>query len=680
MAEENHYREMREQDIYQPSSRNTKNSPHGGFAIEDRKAMYRKSIQHRAEYWAEIARTFTWKKEWNPEEVYKVNFSLSKGPVSIRWFDGGITNMCYNCVDRWLDKGFGDTIAIYGEGSNIHDTSSVTYKQLHQQVLELSSVLKHQYGVKKGDCVSIYLPMIVFAPVAMLAVARLGAVCCVVFGGFSAQSLALRIQNSKTKVLITADGTTRGNKHIALKEIVHDALEMCEMKGFSCKAIFYGHLKEERPSSTPLVEGRDVWYQDCLEKLQLDGKVDDYVEWVEAEHPLFVLYTSGSTGTPKGLVHTTGGYMVYVATTFKYVFDYKPGDVFFCTADIGWITGHSYVTFGPLLNRATMVIFDGVPTYPTPSRWWEIVDKHKVTQFYTAPTAIRSLMMCGDEPVKKTSRSTLRVLGSVGEPINKDAWVWYYDVVGDRHVDICDSWWQTETGGIMITPLPGNTLMKPGSATLPFFGIEPVVLNPNTHECISETVCEGLLCISDSWPGQARTILGDHARFEETYFSYDGYYFSGDGCRRDEDGYYWLTGRVDDVLNVSGHRLGTSEIECAINTHPAVVESAVVGVPHDIKGEGIYAFVSLCVGYEPSKQLFNEVRLLVRDAIGPIANLDYIQPAPGLPKTRSGKIMRRILRKIATNDVQDLGDISTLADPSVVEDLIVHKSEWVVKL
>ena len=665
---DNDHREKREKDLYEPTEQCQAKSL-VGKDLEARMAKYNKSIADPEAFWAGIADEFYWHKKW--DKVLTYNFHTSKGPIFQKWFEGGQTNVCYNCVDRHLAKDK-DRVAFYWEGNEVGENKVYTYGQIYEEVTKLCHVLKTTYGVKKGTAVSLYLPMIALGPVAMLALARIGAVCSVVFGGFSAASLAARLIDSKTAVLITADGVFRGDKPIKLKEICDEAVADALKEGVEVKCLVY---ERHARQGVPMVEGRDSWYQDLVP----NAPMDESIEWMESEDPLFMLYTSGSTGKPKGLLHTTAGYMIYAATTHKYSFDYHEDDVYFCTADIGWITGHTYVTYGPMLNKAVSVLFEGIPTYPTSARWWEIVDKYKVNSFYTAPTAIRALMRCGEELVKKTNRSSLRVLGTVGEPINVAAWDWYYKVVGNSKADIVDTWWQTETGGHMITPLSGTTPLKPGSATLPFFGIVPAVLEPVTaggteFKEKAEGVAEGLLCIKNPWPGQARTIYNDHERYEQVYFGYDGYYFSGDGCRRDKDGYFWLTGRVDDVLNVSGHRLGTSEIECAINTHPDVVESAVVGMPHDIKGEGIYAYVCFKEGVTVNKEVLAGVKAVVRKVIGPLATPDVIHPANGLPKTRSGKIMRRILRKIATNELDQLGDVSTLADPSVVDELIKLKA------
>jgi acetyl-CoA synthetase len=654
--------ESRDAHVYSSVTQNTRLT-----TLEQRKALYAKSLADRTAFWSEIAQSeFYWQTPFT--KTLSFNYDVKAGPISQKWFEGGVTNMCYNCLDRHLTS-HKDQVAFYWEGNDVGDTGVMTYGQLFTEVCKLATVLRTQYGVKKGTTVAIYLPMIFLGPIAMLACARLGAICNVVFGGFSANALASRMKDAKSALLITAEGTFRGSKPIRLKHIADEAMAECKAAGLDVHSIVF---ERHGRDGVPMQAGRDAWYQDLIE----NAVADPFLEWMDAEDPLFMLYTSGSTGNPKGLVHTTGGYMVYAATTFKYVFDFKPdSDVYFSTADIGWITGHSYLTFGPLLNRATSILFEGVPTHPTASRWWDIVDKFKVTIFYTAPTAIRSLIKEGDQWLAKSSRHSLRILGSVGEPINAAAWEWYHKVVGRDKCDIVDTWWQTETGGIMITPLPGCTPLKPGSATLPFFGIEPIVID---HEGKALTgPSEGYLVLQHPWPGQARTVYGDHQRYEETYFSqYPGYYFTGDGCRRDADGYYWITGRVDDVLNVSGHRIGTGEVENAINHHPGVVESAVVSMPHDIKGEGIYAYVTFQEGIEVTKELLNAVRNTVRASIGPIATPDVIQPAPHLPKTRSGKIMRRILRKIAAGIFTDFGDTSTLADPTVVQVLIDLHNKW----
>jgi len=616
--------------------------------------MYRASIEDPEAFWGEHGKRISWIKPYN-----RVKNTSFNGEINIKWFEDGTLNACANCVDRHLEKR-GDQTAIIWEGDEPKVDARITYKQLHEQVCKFANVLKSR-GVKKGDRVTIYMPMIPEAAYAMLACARIGAVHSVVFGGFSPDSLAGRITDCGSTCVITADEGVRGGKKIPLKSNTDAAIE--KSGGVSTVVVI-----RHTGGDVGWVDGRDVWYQAEMEKASADCPPEE----MNAEDPLFILYTSGSTGKPKGVLHTTGGYMVYASMTHQYVFDYHDGDVYWCTADVGWVTGHSYIVYGPLANGAVTLMFEGVPNYPDTSRFWQVVDKHKVNIFYTAPTAIRALMQGGDEPVKKTSRKSLRVLGSVGEPINPEAWRWYHEVVGDKRCPIVDTWWQTETGGILITPLPGATALKPGSATLPFFGIQPQLCH---HDgAVIEGAGVGNLCMADSWPGQMRTVFGDHQRFIDTYFSqFAGRYFSGDGCRRDEDGYYWITGRVDDVLNVSGHRLGTAEIESALVAHPLVSEAAVVGYPHDIKGQGIYCFITLMAGAEATDDLKKELVQWVRKDIGPFAAPDRLQWAPGLPKTRSGKIMRRILRKIAENDYGNLGDTSTLADPDVVQDLIDNR-------
>ncbi|CAI0555796.1 unnamed protein product [Linum tenue] len=619
--------------------------------------MYKRSVEDPAGFWSDIASQFLWKSKWG-DTVCSENFDIRNGNVYVQWFKGGITNICYNCLDRNVDSGNGDKIAFHWEGNERGFHDSLTYTQLLSQVCQVANYLR-DIGVKKGDAVVIYLPMLMELPIAMLACARIGAVHSVVFAGFSADSLAQRIMDCKPKVVLTCNAVKRGSKVIHLKDIVDAALIGHSMVGQSAVlhiAYSFGILTYKK---TPLVS-KDVvpTYSTICE-----------VEWVDAEDPLFLLYTSGSTGKPKGVLHTTGGYMVYTATTFKYAFDYKPSDIYWCTADCGWITGHSYVTYGPLLNGATVVIYEGAPNYPDPGRCWDIVDKFKVTIFYTAPTLVRSLMRDGDAYVTRYSRKSLRVLGSVGEPINPSAWRWFFNVVGDSRCPISDTWWQTETGGFMIAPLPGAWPQKPGSATFPFFGVQPVIVDEKGVEIEGE--CSGYLCVKSSWPGTFRTLYGDHERYETTYFKpFPGYYFSGDGCSRDKDGYYWLTGRVDDVINVSGHRIGTAEVESALVSHPQCAEAAVVGVEHEVKGQGIYAFVTLVDGIPYSEELRRNLITTVRNQIGPFAAPDRIHWAPGLPKTRSGKIMRRILRKIASRQLDELGDTSTLADPGVVDQLI----------
>ncbi|XP_076906749.1 acetyl-coenzyme A synthetase, chloroplastic/glyoxysomal-like [Bidens hawaiensis] len=626
--------------------------------------MYKRSIEDPAGFWSEMAAGFYWKKKWD-QQVNSENLDITKGNINIEWFKGGITNICYNCLDRNIESGNGEKIAVYWEGNDTGFDDSLTYNQLLDRVCQLANYLKEN-GVKKGDSVIIYLPMLMELPISMLACARIGAVHSVVFAGFSADSLEQRIIDCKPKLVITCNAVKRGKKAINLKDIVDSALSKASQSGIHVGlCLTYANESAMKREDTKWLKERDVWWQDVVPKCST--KCD--VEWVDGEDPLFLLYTSGSTGKPKGVLHTTGGYMVYTAATFKYAFDYKPSDVYWCTADCGWITGHSYVAYGPLLNGATVVLYEGVPNYPDPGRCWDIVDKYKVTIFYTAPTLVRSLMRDGDEHVTCYSRKSLRVLGSVGEPINPSAWRWFYNVVGDSRCPISDTWWQTETGGFMITPLPGAWPQKPGSATFPFFGVQPAIVDDKGKELEGE--CSGYLCVKASWPGAFRTLFGDHERYETTYFSaIPGYYFSGDGCSRDKDGYYWLTGRVDDVINVSGHRIGTAEVESALVLHPKCAEAAVVGVEHEVKGQCIYAFVTPVEGVEYSDELKKSLVLSVRTNIGAFAAPEKIHWAPGLPKTRSGKIMRRILRKIASRQLDELGDTSTLADPSVVDQLI----------
>ncbi|GMH06911.1 hypothetical protein Nepgr_008751 [Nepenthes gracilis] len=626
--------------------------------------MYKRSVEDPAGFWSDIALRFHWKAKWG-EPVYSENLDARKGTVKIEWFKGGITNICYNCLDRNVEAGNGSNVALYWEGNDPGSDCSLTYSQLLEKVCQLANYLK-DIGVRRGDAVVIYLPMIMELPITMLACARIGAVHSVVFAGFSADSLAQRIMDCKPKVILTCNAVKRGSKVICLKDIADAAMVESAKNGVPVDVcVTYGNQSVLNRESTNWKEGRDIWWQDVVPKYPTTC----HVEWVDAEDPLFLLYTSGSTGKPKGVLHTTGGYMVYTATTFKYAFDYKSTDIYWCTADCGWITGHSYVTYGPLLNGATVVIFEGAPNYPDSGRCWSIVDKYKVSIFYTAPTLVRSLMRDGNEFVTRYSRKSLRILGSVGEPINPSAWRWFFNVVGESKCPISDTWWQTETGGFMITPLPGAWPQKPGSATFPFFGVQPVIVDEKGVEIEGE--CSGYLCIKHSWPGAFRTLYGDHERYETTYFKpFAGYYFTGDGCSRDKDGYYWLTGRVDDVINVSGHRIGTAEVESALVSHPHCVEAAVVGFEHEVKGQGIYAFVTLVEGVPPSEELRKNLILTVRNQIGAFAAPDKIHWAPGLPKTRSGKIMRRILRKIASGQLDELGDTSTLADPSVVDQLI----------
>ncbi len=644
---------MSEEKIYPVPDEFAKNAHIDAAKYEQ---MYRKSVENPGEFWAEQAEEFvTWFKKWDTVR----NYSFSADDLYIKWFEGGKLNAAYNCLDRHLETR-GDQTAILWEGDDPNVDKRITYRELYEEVCKLGNALKSR-GVKKGDRVCIYMPMIPEAAVAMLACARIGAVHSVVFGGFSPDSLRDRILDSDCQTVITADEGVRGGKHVALKAHTDEALQ-------SCPNVHTVITVKHTGGDIGWKEGRDAWYHE----LMAEASTDCPAEEMDAEDPLFILYTSGSTGKPKGVLHTTGGYLVYAAMTHKYTFDYHDGDIFWCTADVGWVTGHTYIVYGPLANGAISVMFEGIPNYPDASRFWQVVDKHQVNTFYTAPTAIRALMRAGEEMVKKTSRKSLKLLGTVGEPINPEAWEWYYHVVGDGRCPIVDTWWQTETGGHMITPLPGATALKPGSASKPFFGVVPAIMDDKGNELEGE--CSGNLVIKEPWPGMMRTVYGDHDRFVETYFKmYPGAYTTGDGCRRDADGYYWITGRVDDVLNVSGHRLGTAEIESALVLHPNVAEAAVVGFPHDIKGQGIYAYVTLMAGVEPNDGLKKELIDLVRKEIGPIATLDAIQWAPGLPKTRSGKIMRRILRKIAANELDNLGDTSTLADPAVVEDLIENR-------
>jgi acetyl-CoA synthetase len=619
------------------------------------RTLYERSINDPDGFWGEHGKRIDW---FEPYTKVK-NTSFDSHRVSIKWYEDGLTNVAYNCIDRHLPARAQQT-AIIWEGDDPSESRHITYAELHAQVSRLANALL-AHGVEKGDRVTIYMPMIPEAAYAMLACARIGAIHSVVFGGFSPDALAGRILGAQSAVVITADEGLRGGRKVPLKANVDIAAD---------KAGCVKHVLVVKRTGGDIAWNprRDVWLSEAMDR------ASDHCPPVHmgAEDPLFVLYTSGSTGAPKGVVHTTGGYLVFASMTHQYVFDYHDGDIYWCTADVGWVTGHSYIVYGPLANGATTLMFEGIPNYPTTSRFWEVVDKHKVNIFYTAPTAIRALMGGGEEPVKKTSRASLRLLGSVGEPINPEAWEWYHRVVGDGRCPIVDTWWQTETGGILITPLPGATKLKPGSATLPFFGVRPEIVDANG--IVLEGAAEGNLALADSWPGQMRTVYGDHERFVQTYFStYPGKYFTGDGCRRDEDGYYWITGRVDDVINVSGHRMGTAEVESALVAHAKVSEAAVVGYPHDIKGQGIYAYVTLMGGTEPSEALRKELVGWVRKEIGPIASPDLIQFAPGLPKTRSGKIMRRILRKIAENEFGALGDTSTLADPAVVSDLIANR-------
>ena len=619
-------------------------------------AMYAASVADPEAFWEEHGKRVDWIKPFSKVK----NVTYSHPNVSIKWFEDGTLNVSENCIDRHLPTRRNQT-AIIWEGDNPEDSKHISYGELHQKVCKLANVYK-SLGVGKGDRVVLYMPMIPEAAYAMLACNRIGAVHSIVFAGFSPEALASRVDDCGAALLVTADEAPRGGKNTPLKANVDKALDICG----DVQVL----MVERTGTPVAMVSGRDHSYQ----ALMSEASADCSPEEMNAEDPLFILYTSGSTGKPKGVLHTSGGYLVWAAMTHEIVFDYHDGDIYWCTADVGWVTGHSYIVYGPLANGATTLMFEGVPTYPDASRFWQVCDKHQVNQFYTAPTAIRALMGLGNSFVEKCSLNSIKVLGTVGEPINPEAWNWYNDVVGKGRSPIVDTWWQTETGGHMITPLPGATATKPGSATRPFFGIEPVILDPTTGAEVNSTEAEGVLCIKDSWPGQMRTVYGDHDRFVQTYFSdYKGYYFTGDGCRRDTDGYYWITGRVDDVLNVSGHRMGTAEVESALVAHEKVSEAAVVGYPHDIKGQGIYCYVTLMSGESPSEELRTELRNWVRKEIGPIASPDLIQWAPGLPKTRSGKIMRRILRKIAEDDYGSLGDTSTLADPAVVDDLIDNR-------
>ncbi len=618
-------------------------------------AKYKESVNNNEKFWADEGKRIHWFKPYT--KIKEVIYSTKK--VSIKWFHDGTTNVSYNCIDRHLPKRAKQTAIIF-EGDDPKESKNITYQELSDEVCKLANGLK-EIGIKKGDRVTIYMPMVPEGVYAMLACTRIGAIHSVVFGGFSPDSIVNRILDCKSEFVITADEGLRGQKVIPLKKNIDEALKKCpDVK----KCI----VLKRTGGNVPFDSKRDVWYHELTSKMSTTCKPEE----MNAEDPLFILYTSGSTGKPKGVLHTTGGYLVYASMTHQYIFDYKDGDIYWCTADIGWVTGHSYIVYGPLSNGATTLVFEGVPSYPDASRFWQVIDKHKVNIFYTAPTALRALMREGDAMVKKTSRKSLKLLGSVGEPINPEAWIWYHKVVGDSRCPIVDTWWQTETGGILISPQPGAIDLKPGSATKPFYGIKPAVVDEKGNELSG--ACEGRLCMSDSWPGQMRTVYGDHQRFIDTYFSqHDGKYFTGDGCKRDEDGYYWITGRVDDVIIVSGHNLGTAEIESAFVAHPKVAEAAVVGYPHDIKGQGLYCYVTLKVGETGSDALTKELKDLVRKIIGPLATPDLIHFTPGLPKTRSGKIMRRILRKVAENQFENLGDTSTLADPTVVQSLIDNR-------
>ena len=640
-------------DTYAPNPELFKQSDIASF--DSYKEMYQNSVTNNDEFWGKIAReTLTWKHDFNDVNDSEFNEGM------IAWFLGGKLNACENCVDRHVAER-GDQVAIIWESDEPGEGKKITYKELQREVSRLANVLRHN-GIRKGDRVAIYMPMIPEAAYAMLACARIGAVHSVVFAGFSAEALRDRINDAKCKAVITADEGLRGKKIIPLKRTVDEAV-------MACPCVEHVFVAERTGSKVPFYEPRDIWLNEAMRQERPYCPIEE----VDAEDTLFLLYTSGSTGKPKGVAHTTAGYLLYTALTHKYVFDYQDGDVFACVADIGWITGHSYIVYGPLANGATTLMFESVPTYPNAGRYWDMVERHKITQFYTAPTAIRAIARESDEFVKKYDRSSLRVLGTVGEPINPDTWKWYYEVVGESRCSIVDTWWQTETGGIMITPLPGATPTKPGSATYPFFGIEPVLLNEQGEEIEGNDV-SGLLAMKRPWPGMARTIQGDHERFMDVYLNpYSGFYLTGDGANRDADGYYWITGRVDDVINVSGHRIGSAEVESALVSHPACAEAAVVGVPHEIKGQGIFAYVLIREGFEDNEELVGELRNEVRHHIGPVATPDFIMISPGLPKTRSGKIMRRILRKVAAKDTSELGDVSTLADPTVVDGLIAKR-------
>ncbi len=618
--------------------------------------MYARSVKDPEGFWGEMSERLDWFKK--PTLIKNTSF---EGDVSVKWYEDGVLNACYNCVDRHLPAR-ADQVALIWEGDNPDDSKKITYQALKNEVCQFANALKNS-GVKKGDRVTIYMPMIPEAVYAMLACARIGAIHSVIFGGFSPSSIRDRLIDCDSHIIITADEGRRGGKKVPLKANTDEALKSCP----DVKTVI---VFKNTGAEINWVDGRDVWWDDIAAQQSTDCPCEE----MNAEDPLFILYTSGSTGKPKGVLHTTGGYMVYAGLTHQVSFDYKDGEVYWCTADVGWVTGHSYIVYGPLANGATSLIFEGIQNYPDFSRFWQVIDKHQVNIFYTAPTAIRSLLREGDDYVKKTSRKSLRILGSVGEPINSEAWLWYYNVVGDKRCPVVDTWWQTETGGHMITPLPGATPTKPGSASWPFFGVQLQIVDNDGK--VLEGACEGNLCITESWPGMMRTVYGDHERFVQTYFStFKGKYFTGDGCRRDVDGYYWITGRVDDVINVSGHRFGTAEIESAINEHDAVSESAVVGFPHDLKGQGIYAYVILTAGQEANDDIKKEIVQIVRKIIGPIATPDVIQFTPGLPKTRSGKIMRRILRKIAANEIESMGDTSTLADPAIVDDLVKNRQQ-----
>ncbi len=646
-------------EVYPVTEKMKKNAWVSGRAAYD--AMWKKSVEQPDVFWAEVAeQQVEWFKKW--DKVMDYNFDIKKGPIYVKFFEGGKLNVSYNCLDKHL-KTRGDKVAIQWEGNEPGEEKAFTYKMLHEEVCKFANVLKAN-GVKKGDRVVLYMPMVPELAISVLACSRIGAVHGIVFGGFSADALRDRIVNCDAKLLVVCDGTFRGNKAVPQKATADEALTACP----SIKTVIVVNRVGDK-IKCDMTAGRDKWWHDEIKKV--DAKCEP--EWMDAEDPLFILYTSGSTGQPKGVMHTTGGYLVFASYTHKIVFDYHEEDIYWCTADLGWVTGHSYIVYGPLCNGATSVMFEGVPNYPTYSRFWQVVEKYKVNIFYTAPTAIRAIAKEGDEWVNKANISSLRILGTVGEPINPEAWNWYYNMIGKGECPIVDTWWQTETGGILITPLPGAIDIKPGMATMPFFGVQPVLVDDEGKE-FTDTVASGALCIKIPWPGIMRGVYGDPKRFQETYFEqFPGYYVTGDGCRRDKDGYYQITGRIDDVINVSGHRMGTAEVESALVAHNGVAEAAVVGMPHDIKGQGIYAFVTLKTGVAKSDELKKELIAHVRTVIGPIATPDKIQWADGLPKTRSGKIMRRILKKVAANDLGNLGDTSTLADPSVVDDIVKNR-------
>ncbi len=629
--------------------------------------MYQESIRDPQSFWGKIGENFYWQKKW--DNVSEVNFDLAKGPISIKWFLNGKTNISYNALDRHLEKQ-ASKIAFYWESNDGDESKQFTYREVHEQVCKAANALR-ELGVKKGDRVAIYMPMIPELAFSLLACARIGAIHSVVFGGLAAESLSTRMIDKQCELLITADGCMRGTKFIPLKETADKALRLCAEGGLKVEKCLVVKRMTKAPLAIPFNPKTDIWWHDIVKKQSSQCEP----EWMDAEDPLYILYTSGSTGKPKGALHTTGGYMVYTATTFKYIFDYRPDDIFWCTADIGWVTGHSYIVYGPMLNAATQVLYEGIPTHPDASRFWQVIDKYKVSIFYTAPTAIRALHAFGDQFVKKCSRKSLRLLGSVGEPINPEAWKWYNEVIGEERCPIVDTWWQTETGGILISPIPGAIDTKPGSATLPFFSVLPALFDQETKKELSGAN-KGILALKASWPGQMRTVYGDHKRFEETYFKeIPGCYFTGDACERDQDGYYWITGRTDDVIKVSGHRIGTAEVEGSLVSNENVVEAAVIAVPHDIKGNAIYAYVTLKNDIKPTDALKKILINQVRNDVGPFAAPEVIHWAPQLPKTRSGKIMRRILKKIAVNDLENLGDTTTLADPGVIDQLLAHAPE-----